>query len=153
MKRFFCLLFVLLLLPVISLSDLPDISGLSFDELVQLRDQIQFAMWNSEQWQEVTVPAGTWKIGEDIPVGHWSIKMSGHGYTIVWYCEKVDKLGQPVCFGAQYIHKDVASEDFQAFDEEYAHVIDFDMEEGWFLYFTDPVILSPYTGKPDLGFK
>ena len=40
MKRFFCFLLVLVLLPVISLADLPDLSGLSYDELVQLRDRI-----------------------------------------------------------------------------------------------------------------
>ena len=73
MKRFFCLLFVLVLLPVVSFADLPDLSGLSYDELVQLRDKINLAIWNSEEWQEVTVPIGVWVVGEDIPVGHWSI--------------------------------------------------------------------------------
>ena len=42
MKRFFCFLFVLVLLPVVSLADLPDLSGLSYDELVQLRRRLPF---------------------------------------------------------------------------------------------------------------
>ena len=74
MKKLLCLLFVLVLLPVVSLSDLPDISGLSYEELVQLRDCINLAIWNSEEWQEVTVPPGLWKIGDDIPAGHWTIR-------------------------------------------------------------------------------
>ena len=73
MKRFFCLLFVLVFLPLVSLADLPDLSGLSFDELVLLRDQLNLAIWNSKEWQEVKVPIGVWKIGDDIPVGKWTI--------------------------------------------------------------------------------
>ena len=136
-----------------ALADIPDISGLSYDELVQLRDQINIAMWNSQEWQEVIVPAGTWKVGEDIPAGHWSISMSGHGCVVVWYCEKIDELGKPVCFGAKYTDKQVASEDFNAFGEKYSHKVDFELQEGWYLYFTKEVIFSPYSGKPDLGFK
>ena len=153
MKRLLALLFVLVFFPVLSLSDLPDISGLSYDELVQLRNQINLALWNSSEWQEVTVPAGTWKIGEDIPAGHWSISMSGHGLISVYYCEKVDEFGEPVFFGAKYTRKDLASEDFKAFNETYNHVVDFELQEGWYLYFTKEVIFTPYTGKPDLGFK
>ena len=74
MKRFLCVLFVLVLLPVVSLADLPDLSGLSFDELLQIRDQINLAIWNSQQWQEVSVPPGVWEIGVDIPSGHWSVR-------------------------------------------------------------------------------
>ena len=147
------ILAVALILPAAALADLPDISGLSYDELVQLHDMIMQAMWNSPEWQEVKVPAGTWKIGEDIPTGHWNIQISGHGLASIYYCEQVDELGQPVCWGAKYIRKSVSSEDFNAFGEEYAHIVDFDLAEGWYLYFDSPVIFTPYTGKPDLGFK
>lgn len=154
MKKLITMLLILALaLPVLALADLPDLSGLTYDELVQLRDKINFAMWNSQEWQEVTVPAGTWKVGENIPAGHWSIKMSAHGITNVYYCEEVDELGQPVCWGAKYVHKEVASEDFHGFKQSYNNVIDFDVQEGWYLYFDTEVIFFPYTGKPDLGFK
>ena len=154
MKKLLTVILILaMILPAAALADLPDISGLSYDELVQLKDQINFAMWNSQEWQEVTVPAGTWKIGEDIPVGHWSITIVGHGLTSVYYCEKVDELGEPVCWGAKYVRKDLASEDFNAFNETYPHILDFDMQDGWYVYFTKDVIFTPYTGKPDLGFK
>lgn len=63
MKKIFALLLALFLLPAFSLADIPDISGLSYDELVQLNNQINLAMWNSEEWQEVTVPPGTYQIG------------------------------------------------------------------------------------------
>ena len=51
-----------------------DLSGMSYDELVALKDRINLAMWQSDEWQEVTVPQGVWKVGEDIPAGHWTVK-------------------------------------------------------------------------------
>ena len=152
MKKLLTIILIIALVPVIALSDIPDISGLTYDELVQLKDQINLAMWNSAEWQEVTVPAGVWKIGEDIPAGHWSIRIVGHGITTVWYCEQIDEVGKPVTWGAKYIYKYLASEDFNAFDETYDHVVDFDAKDGWYLIFDKAVIFTPYTGKPDLGF-
>ncbi len=38
MKKLFCLLFALVLFPIVSFADIPDISGLSYDELLQLRE-------------------------------------------------------------------------------------------------------------------
>ena len=154
MKKLIAIILTLaLIMPAASLADLPDISGLSYDELVQLKDQINLAIWNSQEWQEVTVPAGAWKIGVDIPVGHWSISIVDHGITTVWYCEQIDEVEKPVTWGAKYTYKKVASEDFKAFNETYDHVIDFDCQEGWYLIFDKAVVFSTYSGKPDLGFK
>ena len=154
MKRFFCILFALIMLPIISFADLPDLSGLSYDELVQLRDQINLAMWNSEEWQEVTVPPGLWKIGEDIPAGHWSIRLGvKHGYTYVWYFEQPDEFGRPFARMTKYVNQSLATEDFHAFNEEYIHETDFDMKDGWYFYCESTTIFTPYSGKPDLGFK
>ena len=154
MKRFICFLFVMLLFPVVSLADLPDLSGLSYDELVQLRDQINLAMWNSEEWQEVTVPPGLWKIGEDIPVGHWTIRLGvNHGYDTVWYFEQPDEFGRPFAALTKHVYQSIATKDWNAFDKEYIYETDFDMKDGWYFYCGTTTIFSPYSGKPDLGFK
>lgn len=154
MKKLIAIIMALVLIvPAAALGDLPDISGLSFDELVELKNNIQLAMWNCEEWQEVRVPAGVWKVGEDIPVGHWAISIVDHGMTTVWYCEMVDEIGKPVTWGAKYTYKQVASTDFKAFNETYDHVIDFDAKEGWYFIFDKAVTFTTYNGKPDLGFK
>ena len=154
MKRLICLFFALIVCPVFSLADLPDISGLSFDELVQLQDQINLAMWNSQEWQEVTVPPGTWKIGEDIPAGHWSIRLGvSHGYTTLWYFEQPDEFNKPFARLTKYTNSSIATEDWHAFDKEYIHEVDFDMVDGWYFYNDLTVIFTPYTGKPKLNFK
>ncbi len=63
---------ILLLMPLVSFAEM-DFSGLSFDELLKLRDEITKALWESEEWKEVVVPEGTYLVGRDIPAGHWTI--------------------------------------------------------------------------------
>lgn len=154
MKKAFIIILCVLFIPVLSLAESIDLSGLSFDELIALKNRINLAMWESEKWQEVTVPPGTWKIGEDIPAGHWTIRPGiSHGYFYVWYFEKPNEFNKPIAPLSKYDNSSLATEDFHAFDKEYIHEVDFDMIEGWYFYNEQTVIFTPYTGKPDLGFK
>ena len=153
MKRFFCILFALVLLPVVSFADIPDISGLSFDELVELKNEIALAMWNCQEWQEVTVPEGTYEIGKDIPAGHWTMRTAGHGYFYIYYFDTLDEFGKKFAPLSKHITQSIASEDFHGFNEEYCTEYDLDMKEGWYVYLGGKTIFTPYNGKPDLGFK
>ncbi len=154
MKRFLCVAVVLVFIPLISFADFPDISGLSYDELVQLKDQINLAIWNSNEWQEVTVPGGTWKIGEDIPAGHWSIRLAAkHDYAYIYYFEEPDEFGKPYARGTKHLYQAIATEDWNVFENEYIHSYDIDMKDGWYFYCEKSTIFTPYAGKPDLGFK
>ena len=96
MKKLITVILILaLILPVAALADLPDLSGLSFNELVQLRDQLNLAIWNSQEWQ-VTVPIGVWKVGEDIPVGKWTIRAASENEnvgTYIVYCDVLEPSG------------------------------------------------------------
>ena len=149
MKRLICLLFVLALFPVYSLADLPDISGLSYDELVQLKDQINLAMWNSKEWQEVTVPGGLYKVGEDIPEGHWTIRaLPPKGYYNVVYFDKINEYGTDPDWGFSGWNGLLS-----ALDDDRLHYIDLDMKSGMYFKCGGPVVFTPYSGKPDLGFK
>lgn len=62
-----------------------DLSGMSFDDLVALRNQIDQAIWASDGWQEVTVPAGVYHVGEDIPAGKWTIRPADSQTAEVYY--------------------------------------------------------------------
>ncbi len=153
MNKVFILILVLAMLPIVALADLPDISNLSFDELVALKDQINLAMWESEEWQEVTVPEGTYEIGKDIPAGHWTFRVAGHGYFYIYYFDKLDEFGKKFAIGSKHIMQDIASEDFKAFDQEYLTEYDLELKEGWYVWLGGKTIFTPYTGKPSLGFK
>lgn len=52
-----------------------DLSDFSYEELLQLRADVDAALWASDSWQDVTVPTGVYIVGEDIPAGKWSIEI------------------------------------------------------------------------------
>ena len=80
MKRFFSLLLVfLLIVPSVTLSDSPDLSSMSPDELLTLIRDAQLLLFSAELNAGVKVPQGTYIIGEDIPAGTYRIEITGIG--------------------------------------------------------------------------
>ena len=158
MKRFLCLLSIL----VFSLSSVAiaentiDLSNMSYEELVSLKDQINMAIWNSKEWQEVTVPMGVWVVGEDIPVGHWTIKTNA-SYATVLICDALDATGKGADIWNSDIYKmeSIASPNGLFFDPISDRTeIDFNLKKGMYVIIDGGnVIFSPYAGKPSLGFK
>lgn len=121
-------------------ADVPcDFSLLSFDELCELRAVLTGLIWASEDWQEVTVPAGVYEIGVDIPSGRWTITASDHGY---WSnCKELDEYGD----GKGAIHSTLSMKPGES--------VNWDLADGTYLEINScSVVFSPYIGA-DLGFK
>ena len=153
MKRALALILAMLLIGSAALAEI-DLSGLSYDELVALKDQINLAMWNCEEWQEVTVPVGVWKVGEDIPAGHWTIKPAQEDdYLFVWYMNDIDPVTGGPAQGSRNVNYELASPGHLVFGHEKPAECDIEMEEGWYFTNRGLVVITPYTGKPSLGFK
>lgn len=156
MKRLITIILILTLaVPAAALADLPDISNLSYDELVQLKDKINIAMWNSQEWQEVTVPPGVYEIGKDIPAGHWSVRPAkGCGPDYIIYASGVKDQGHDIdIFAGSYIMECICDETAPYYSGEYKTSTDINMESGFFVRLDCTMIFSPYSGKSDLGFK
>lgn len=153
MKKLFALILVLILAAGTAAADLPDLSGLSFDELVALRDQLNLAMWSSQEWQEVTVPVGVWEVGKDIPAGHWTIFPKEDGATQIHYGELLNETGKEIAQGCTRYDPLIAGENSAWADQIDSRFVDIEMKEGWFLVTEKTVIIKPYAGKPDLGFQ
>lgn len=158
MKKLLCLLLVLVLVPLSALADLPDISGLSYDELVELKNQINLAMWNSQEWQEVIVPAGVWTVGEDIPEGYWTVTPKD-SISSFWYGDKLNDSKTDAGYGWDYntgvavlLNGRINKDGSWAYPDE-QHSISIEMKSGMFVVAKDALIFTPYSGKPDLGFK
>lgn len=131
-----------------------DLTGLSFDELVALRDQLNLAIWNSQEWQEVTVPEGIWIVGQDIPAGHWSIRVAAeHDYLYVSCFDLLNDVEKIPARGSRLVQQAIASPGYSVFGEVTPESTDLILEDGWYFKCTGAVIFSPYAGKPDLGFK
>jgi len=158
MKRMLIVLFVLLLcLAPIADAETPfDLSGMSYEELVALKDQINLAMWNSQEWQEVIVPQGVWKVGEDIPAGHWTISALSAN-TTVKYGTKLDKSGKDISYKSEFSYSQMMHnpESVVHFEPNYdVSQIDLELIEGAYVIVKGgKVAFTPYQGKPDLGFK
>lgn len=70
-----------------------DLSGMSFNELVELQEKVTAAMWASDEWQEVELPAGMYVIGDDIPAGQWDFSCE-NGMVMIKVWKSVDEYTQ-----------------------------------------------------------
>ena len=68
-----------------------DITNVTFDELLKARELITQAIWATDEWQEVEVPAGLYQIGVDIPAGYWTIKTNSYYATMIKYGNFLNK--------------------------------------------------------------
>lgn len=155
MKKLIAVLVLLLALPVFAQADI-DLSGMSYDELVALSDQINLAMWNSQEWQEVEVPQGIWLVGEDIPAAHWTIKPVDGVYSYISYGNTLETNEKEVSYKSKdYYHESIYSPTCNIYDEgEDLLQIDIDAKAGSYIEIENGnVIFTPYSGKPKLGFK
>jgi len=155
-RRTALILFALLLLCSSAFAQTPDLSDMSFDELISLKDSINLAIWNCAEWEEVTVPQGVWQIGVDIPAGHWSLKAADGVHSYVKYGSFLDESGVSISYDSKdYIYKNIYSTTYSQYNaNEHRSEIDIAMKDGAYIVIdSGSVVFSPYSGKQSLGFK
>lgn len=154
MKKVILILLVLCLLSSLAFAEI-DLSQMSFDELVALRTKIDLALWNTNEWQQVTVPAGTYVIGEDIPAGHWTIKAAKGDMCLVGYFKQADFSGkEPADPLNDYYYQGIADPESQYASTVDMNQVDLVLINGFYLSITyGDAVFEPFTGKPGLGFK
>lgn len=133
-----------------------DLSSMTFNELVALKEQLNLAIWNSKEWQEVTVPQGVWQVGKDIPAGHWTIRTKAVNSRIL-VCTALDATGKNVDYdNTEFYYAVIVNNPSSQYFDATSHnaEIDYDLKEGSYVIITlGSAIFSPYAGKPSLGFK
>ena len=157
MKKTVCIILSMLILLLFSVPACAevDLSGMTYDELVELKDKINLALWNSEEWQEVEVPQGVWKVGEDIPVGHWTIKASKEtGSTTVYVAWGIKEDGKEVTIAEDHDNLFYWIKIYGEKGNGDLHEWDYDFQEGMYIQIENSnAIFTPYTGKPSLNFR
>lgn len=151
MKRMVAMLMAFMLIGSIALAEI-DLSGMTYEELVELKDRINKAMWECEEWEEVTVPQGVWEIGVDIPEGHWTIKPESGSMAYVIIGDF--RTGSTVDGSKSSVT--VAAKDWEYYNSSYMQEADVILESGRFVEVSPDAgkaVFTPYSGKPDLGFK
>lgn len=129
-----------------------DLSGMTYSELVDLKDKINLAIWQSADWQQVTVPQGIYKVGEDIPAGHWTIS-AAEGARAYIYCGT--EMDNTYVDGEYLSALELISPSSVYYEKNQSRLsIDVELEEGWLIQIDiGAVVFTPYSGKPDLGFQ
>ena len=139
-----------------------DISSLSYDELVTLKNKINLAIQDSKEWQEVQVPQGEWIVGEDIPVGKWTVRCAdvNRKSYILQECEI--KWGFRKSNGNLDTSSSKGGGSVQLFNPNNENAqngrtteITADLQEGMVVQIDDfyaPAVFTPYAGKPDMVF-
>ena len=84
MKKVFPVLLVVLMLFSCAMAE-TNLSEMSYDELLTLQKDITKEIMTRPEWKEVTVPAGHWKVGVDIPAGTYCIKADTDScFVTIW---------------------------------------------------------------------
>ena len=95
MKKLITLLLILALaMPVTALADIPDISGLTEAELIELNRQIQLCLFSEKLVNGVDVPAGEYTVGIDLPAGTYRMEVvfpGSGGHMTVFKSEEEKK--------------------------------------------------------------
>ena len=92
MKKLLALILaVALILPAAALADIPDISNLSKEELMELNKLVNDLLFESSLPEGVLLPAGDYIVGVDIPAGEYRADVvSDTGGIITVYKTKED---------------------------------------------------------------
>lgn len=155
MKKLLALLLALVCMAAPAMAEV-DLSGMSYDELVALKDQINLAIWESDEWQEVEVPQGIWVVGEDIPVGKWTIKYTdGVSSTRIVWSDALDASGASLTYsGEVYEYASLYDPNDKYYDKGDTTEVTWDLKAGQYLMVEDGIAtFTPYAGKQSLGFK
>ena len=138
-----------------SSADAFDFSGLSLAELAELQSRITLAMFETDEWQEVEVPQGVYKIGEDIPAGKWTIRPVNGGHTYVYWGDMLKPSGLSLSgSGKIYEYANLYSKTHEWYRTDDQTEITFDMQDGqYFIVDMGVAVFTPYAGAPKLNFK
>ena len=158
MKRFlsFMTIFVLAM-SFFASAESVDLTAMSYEELVALRDQINLAIWNSSTWEEVDVPQGVYVVGSDIPAGHWTVKCSEDWfYTSISWGEKLTASEQDIEWSERSsIYNFIYNPDATGYEIGLgATDYSFEVKDGEYIIIQyGSATFTPYAGKKEFNFK
>ena len=133
MKKLIAVLLILaLIMPAAALAEIPDISGLSHDELVKLDRSIHLMLFSEQLINGITVEQGKYIVGEDIPAGTYRIEITGIGGYYDLYDKPDGRMLSTGLTGSTY---------------KVSAIGKITLEEGNYLcFYNSTFIFYPYTG-------
>lgn len=155
MKKAVCaILMFLLAFPALAFADV-DLDGMSFDQLVELRERVDLAIWKSDGWQEVEVPKGVYEVGKDIPEGKWTIRAAEETAAKIYWGDELDVSGVELSYdGDIWELERIVSPEYRYYEKGDTTEVTYAMKNGQYFIVDDGIaVFTPYAGTPSLGFK
>ena len=150
MKKFVGLILALILICSFAVAEV-DLTGMTFDELIELRQKVDAAIFASDGWQEVSVPAGIYKIGEDIPAGKWVVTPAKGSTAFIDLGKSIDDNGMEIADG--FYNETITSESDSYAAYNNVREVTLDLQDGTYIEIDNSnVIFTPFKGH-NLGFK
>lgn len=151
MKKLLTIILILaLILPAAALAEDNEFMGMSFIELMEKLGKVERALWASDEWKSVDVPAGVYKIGEDIPAGHWTITAAkADDYFFIGYGSKLNATETEIDGDSIDGWWGISSD----YSDSSMHRLDIVLSEGYYLQLGHTANFVPYTGKPKPSFN
>lgn len=126
----------------------PNLMTMSFSELIALQNEANYALWLSDEWQEVEVPAGVYKIGEHIPSGTWQIYPLEGSRFYVAYGTSLNEAGTEINFMDIVSSANIYSTTNSAYDAGDPTYWIITLSDGYYIKFNKTVIFrKPTTPK------
>lgn len=117
MKKLLALILVAMMVAFHASAENVNLDGMSVEQLQSLQDRIQKALWNHPDIEEVTVPAGLYQIGKDIPAGKWQIFALPSAKAKIDYGSKLNSSKTSVSWVSSGDSKTVYGTRYWAYDE------------------------------------
>lgn len=142
---------IVLSVPVCAAAEI-DLSGMSWQELIDLRAAIMKEQMSRDEWQEVEVPQGVYKVGEDIPAGKWTVRCTIGRNVRVDIGDVLNAIGTEIDLFAS--SDPVFYRIYPQNDSGELSEIIVDLSEGQYVQVqSSSATFTPFTGKQPLGFK
>lgn len=131
-----------------------DLSGLSYDELVSLRERVNIKILDNENWDEVEVPQGVYQIWPHIPSGHYTIFPKDGLCTSIGVGTTLNSTQSGLDYTKHTEGFALYSKSYSAYQDGDMTSGDIDLRSGMYIEISNgPAIFTPYNGKPVFEFK
>ena len=130
MKKLLALVLIIVCLTATATAE-TNLSKMTYETLLNLQRQLVIEIMSREEWKEVKVPSGHWRIGDDIPAGTYCIKAAIHScYLRIWGKDYEDRDSN----GGLIFHQVVEAEN---------DIGKIELKKGWLLDIDDAILLTP----------